>query len=754
MGFKIIPVYPSGKNPIGEKYQTRATSDLSQLIKWTQEHPGCNWGLMPAPSGLVVIDVDVKNGGLEYWKELIKELKLPIDTLTAQTGNGGFHFVFKAKAGMKYGSPLSKHGIDCQWKRIIVVFPSKNDKGLQYRWINEAAISEMPEELEKIFARSAKQKKENSFDTLEPKEYFEKIAAGLKDKEFGYQTWVQIGMAIHAAMPGDDGLRLWQEISSGINSKEGDVEKCEYKWSGFTQREDGLSSRSLGFIARELGVEVPNPFLEQDKKAFDAVTEGAADKDIELEAEQNEGWFKDDSGRVVSRHRDFILDALNKKGFFIEAESNAGKVGQLLIAPDNQKTVNYMRPPEFSTLIDNHFHKQWVWGERTGWRPQYTKVSKLWLESEERQEYRKVIFDVNDQPGALNLWSPLPLKPVRGDVTLFLELIFEGVANGDMDKAFWLIDWLAHIIQKPADKSSLVPVLLGDQGTGKGMLFDRIMKAILGHFHYKIMTSGALMKQFNTAQLARLLTFIDESTWRGNKSEDGVLKGLTGSRTLEVEYKFGASNVFNNYSRYAIASNNMEAVAIERSNRRYLVFEVNKSFAQKHSFFSEINRQLTDGNLAAAIYDHFLSRDLKDFSAHRLPDFGDGQGHQSKVASEGVIAQFWNDLFYHRPERLWYDETRLLKNWAYDEFIQFTQDSKAWEKGFSQEVFWRKTRLYFSLNERDRTRARLGTGRHDLLNIHVDEARKRFKDTLKLGALPQFESEEFILTDEQKEVLT
>lgn len=744
LGFHLLPVYPRGKNPIGSNHQKNASNDFSQIIKWSKEYHGCNWGLMPNKSGLVVVDVDVKNGGLEYWKELCTNLKLDVKTLTQKSGSGGLHLIFKAKPDLIYGSPLSGSGIDCQWKRIIVLAPSVNEAGGVYEWLNDLPIAEMPEELEKLFARPETDKKPlEDIEALNLGSYFEKIAAQLKTKELDYNSWISIGMALHSALPNEKGLALWEDISRGPSYKDGDEEQCRYKWSGFSKRDDGLSIRSLGYIARELGCEVPNLFLEADKLEF--ATER---QKIDLEAETHSGWFTDDNGRLCTRHKDFAINWINEQGFFICREGSNGDVMQLLTEKSGYRKTQPFKPAGFSLMLDKRFFKEWVWTERKGWHEKYTKITKLWVESDQRQEYNRIVFAPKADKDDLNLWSPLPLAPIKGDVKPFLELIFDGIANGDLDKGSWLLDWLAHIVQKPYERSSLVPVIIGDQGTGKGMLFDRIMMKLLGHFHYKINTARILKERFNDDQICRLLTLIDEASWRGDKEEDGILKGLTGSKFMTYEQKFGGRRAIENFSRYVVLSNNPEAIAIERSNRRYIVFETNPAYRHRHDLFDILAEEVDNGALANHIFDYLMSRDISKFKPNVMVEFGDGQGHVAKVNSEGVEAQFWNDLFLYEPRRLWSKEGLLFKEIAYENFLNYAKEINSWEKSLSREKFWRKTNQFLGTETPKRLQKRIKEKRFDVVTKDPKECAKTFAETLKIKISDDFNVDDFTFSDE------
>ena len=64
------------------------------------------------------------------------------------------------------------------------------------------------------------------------------------------------------------------------------------------------------------------------------------------------------------------------------------------------------------------------------------------------------------KPNHLNLFSGWGgIAAAKGDCALMLDHILHVVAAGDADKAKYLLDWLAHILQEPTKKPGVCIVL-------------------------------------------------------------------------------------------------------------------------------------------------------------------------------------------------------------------------------------------------------------------------------------------------------
>ncbi|MWV11161.1 AAA family ATPase [Pseudomonas sp. R-28-1W-6] len=117
-----------GKHPRTEHGAHDASTDAETIRAWWKQWPDANVGL--ALDGLVVIDIDPRNGGnLQAIPQQLPE------TCHARTGGGGSHHIFRAQNGTKYAGRLGQ-GIDLKSGdgSYIVVAPSVHASGAAYEW--------------------------------------------------------------------------------------------------------------------------------------------------------------------------------------------------------------------------------------------------------------------------------------------------------------------------------------------------------------------------------------------------------------------------------------------------------------------------------------------------------------------------------------------------------------------------------------------------------------------------------------------
>src|SRR5450755_1744533 len=148
-GFPVLPVHsPSGgscscgkidrgsagKHPRTPHGYKDATTDLAQITMcWTQS-PDANVGMPTGTtSGLIVVDVDPRNGGDESLKALVREHGNFPDTVQQHSGGGGLHIFFQCRGSL--ASKILAKGIDLKADGgYIVMAPSVHVTGGIYHW--------------------------------------------------------------------------------------------------------------------------------------------------------------------------------------------------------------------------------------------------------------------------------------------------------------------------------------------------------------------------------------------------------------------------------------------------------------------------------------------------------------------------------------------------------------------------------------------------------------------------------------------
>jgi len=143
-GLDVLPLTPGGKTPLGALVahgKDNATHDAEQVRDWWVQCPTANIGVRPA-AGVVVVDVDPRDGGATALVELTRPHGGLTPTRTAWTGGGGLHAWYRA--GGPFKAKLCA-GVDLKHRTgYVVAPPSVHLNGRRYVWANDLPIAEAP----------------------------------------------------------------------------------------------------------------------------------------------------------------------------------------------------------------------------------------------------------------------------------------------------------------------------------------------------------------------------------------------------------------------------------------------------------------------------------------------------------------------------------------------------------------------------------------------------------------------------------
>lgn len=138
LGFAVFPCREHEKTPAIPNGFHGASTDPEIIRAWWAQFPNANIGIACGASGLVVVDVDPPNGGIESL-EALRDLvgSAPFETVTGLTGGGGQHYVYSALPGqsVRNSAGLLGSGIDVRAEGgYIIAPPSIHPNGRTYQW--------------------------------------------------------------------------------------------------------------------------------------------------------------------------------------------------------------------------------------------------------------------------------------------------------------------------------------------------------------------------------------------------------------------------------------------------------------------------------------------------------------------------------------------------------------------------------------------------------------------------------------------
>lgn len=258
----------TGKHPQDQAWQ-HATILSAEAAEEMLQRVTTGYGVLC--NGLLVVDVDPRNGGNESLKNF------PINLVAASkfvvaTGGGGLHIYFKSLPELALVSKLAKFpGIDFKSSGFVVGPGSLHKSGATYE-IEKGFphdIDNAPSGLLQLLTKPNRIRAKLSRGSVDI-EYteLENILNYIKDYD-DYDTWLRVGMALHNATLGSrEAYELWDAWSQ-LGEKYKDASETDLKWHSFGKADNPVTLATLIYYAQQNGYIQPVTWGEEPELNFD-----------------------------------------------------------------------------------------------------------------------------------------------------------------------------------------------------------------------------------------------------------------------------------------------------------------------------------------------------------------------------------------------------------------------------------------------------------------------------------------------------
>lgn len=182
-----------------------------------------------------------------------------------------------------------------------------------------------------------------------------------------------------------------------------------------------------------------------------------------------------------------------------------------------------------------------------------------------------------------------------------------------------VLQWLAHIFQRPSERPSWHLMFSSDVGVGKGVLVNEILQPLL--LHTSVLNSySKLMGKFSTVLEETLCCLLDDPKAKSDDVQT-QLKSLLSEERAYIERKGLQGGMVTTYTRFILASNETRPLFLESDERRWFVVTplVHKIDPTETQLFIQklVDWLALEGSLDA-LHHYFLTYDLTGFNPKRI----------------------------------------------------------------------------------------------------------------------------------------
>lgn len=265
--------------------------------------------------------------------------------------------------------------------------------------------------------------------------------------------------------------------------------------------------------------------------------------------------------------------------------------------------------------------------------------AKDWLEWDGRRQYDNIVFkpreamelkspvSYGENSLDYNLWRGWSVRPHEHDISdnslysIFLDHLRVNLCRENDKHYKWVLAWIADLFQRPERKNGMAIVMRGKMGTGKGVI-ARVLGRLCSKHYMLISQRSQITGKFNGHLADKILVFVDEPPFAGDKEAEGVLRSLITEPVLAVEHKGKDTVKIDSFVRIIMATNHEWAVPTGMNDeRRMAVFDMREEGRDDKAYFQGMFDQLeaNDGLGYRALLHYFLTAPYTDLTLKALP---------------------------------------------------------------------------------------------------------------------------------------
>jgi hypothetical protein len=301
----------------------------------------------------------------------------------------------------------------------------------------------------------------------------------------------------------------------------------------------------------------------------------------------------------------------------------------------NLSEIEFFRKQNADILLKRYLENQAIVDEVR------VVINQFWIDP------NTLVFDATafspllQPPTTINFWVAPTAKPCAGNCDVLKAFLLNIICTGSYSTYSYLLRYLAHMLQRPEEKSGIIIVLLGGQGTGKGTFF-RILQAIWSRTTIQISDIQEVIGKFNAVLERNFIVCMDEAFFSGDRRALDRLKSLVTEPTCRIEQKYQPARTIDSYHRFFAASNHDHFAHVEQDDRRFVFLRVSDDAKGNHPFFNQLNNTISDPNIIGALVDELLQLDISQFNVRQKPRSTE-QILQKLRSLEG-FSRFWFEV--------------------------------------------------------------------------------------------------------------
>jgi len=273
----------------------------------------------------------------------------------------------------------------------------------------------------------------------------------------------------------------------------------------------------------------------------------------------------------------------------------------------------------------------------------FTAFFDIWRKDGKRRCIDRIDMKPSDDPKVFVMAPEFAWRGAEGahGVDMFLTLI--GLV-GNAAQQEYILNWLAHLIQKPFDLPGVALIITGTKGCGKDTLFDFLMKFVIGpDYSHNYTSNEQFFDRHDANRMSKFLVKLEEANRFICLRNADTLKALITSDSLSINPKCQKAISAPNYNRFIFTTNGGCPVEMTDGERRFVLAPCKPHNVGNVSFWNQVHERLFTAPAGAAVGEFLAHRNISTFNPRVLPvsEFQTAMV-DAEISSEQIFIEQWN----------------------------------------------------------------------------------------------------------------
>jgi len=276
-----------------------------------------------------------------------------------------------------------------------------------------------------------------------------------------------------------------------------------------------------------------------------------------------------------------------------------------------------------------------TWGQKQiTYEPKLVTKSfyEIWSEDPKMREYTGITFDCDVDRVPKHIYNMFQgfnkfedVNSADVDLSDILDH-YMSLTGYNEDQYTYLMNWLAHAMQKPYELPHTCMVIISEEGVGKDMAFQHCSNTFGKQYCLGTDKLEQVCGKFNSLLGGKIFVMINEVNPVESRERQENIKFLVTAETVTIEEKYKNPIITKMFARFLFFSNRLTAFPVQKTSRRPVIVQASNKYLpvsigaeESYKHFEKLRIQMNDKRYMKAFAQHLQSIDISNWNPREIP---------------------------------------------------------------------------------------------------------------------------------------